>query len=506
MGSLRPAALAAEAAPRLEPEHGHEARRALRNSLKLGSSLLITWAVALAVRFLLPRWLGPEQFGPMNFADSFTALVFVALGFGLDSYIRKEVPVRPECAREFFAGVSYVRLAASLLLIGAVVFILEWTRKPVQVRQLVYLFAGMQLCFTFNNSLAALLHAKGDVGGLSVASVLAKLLWGAGILGSVFAGLGVLGVAAAYLGSELIKMLLLTFLAHKHLQLSWRPRLRSAGAVLAASMPFYVAAFAQTATAKVGVTLLSFLVADDRELGWYGAASNLSNIALILTPMLSWVLMPTLSRLAARSLDELMSAVRRAIMLVLSAIIPLSLLMTLGAGALVKVLFGDAFVPATRSVQLLVPTFVLTYLASLAAIALVLLNRSWTVTLISVAGAVWTALLVVVIVPAAYSRLGPGGGATGCALATVLSEAVIAAAMLLAVGRKSFDRTTLQRLFAAGVSCVGVVLLDRALVVPDPYRLLADALAYVVLAVVLGAVDLRELAALRKLVSLGRLR
>ena len=46
---------------------------AIRNAIKLGASLLFTWGIALAIRLLLPRYLGPVRFGTMNFADGFTS-------------------------------------------------------------------------------------------------------------------------------------------------------------------------------------------------------------------------------------------------------------------------------------------------------------------------------------------------------------------------------------------------------------------------------------------------
>src|SRR5262245_44166244 len=74
---------------------------ALRNALKLGSSLFATWTVALLLRFLLPRFLGPEQFGTFNFSDNFSATYFTLLGLGVDTYIQKEMPVRPQHASDF---------------------------------------------------------------------------------------------------------------------------------------------------------------------------------------------------------------------------------------------------------------------------------------------------------------------------------------------------------------------------------------------------------------------
>src|SRR5690349_3388131 len=82
----------------------HDVATAARNAIKLGASLLATWTVALAVRFQLPRHLGPTRFGNFNFCDSFSAAFFVFLGLGIETYIQKEVPIRPKHASDFFGG------------------------------------------------------------------------------------------------------------------------------------------------------------------------------------------------------------------------------------------------------------------------------------------------------------------------------------------------------------------------------------------------------------------
>src|SRR4051812_28300270 len=53
------------------PGQRNELAIALRNGLRLGSSLLLTWAVALIVKLQLPAQLGPIRQGHFAFAESF---------------------------------------------------------------------------------------------------------------------------------------------------------------------------------------------------------------------------------------------------------------------------------------------------------------------------------------------------------------------------------------------------------------------------------------------------
>src|SRR4051794_4494606 len=208
--------------------HWRDAYLALRNALKIGGSLLATWSVALAVRFLLPRLLGPEQYGVYNFTEAFAMSFFVLAGLGLETYVQKEIPVRPAHASEFFGGVLAARLLLAAGLIAAMAAVLHATARPPEVRSLVYLFAAGQFLFVGNATFAALLHARGTVDGLSVSNVLTKLLWGAGILLALRGGFGLTGLAAAFTLSEAVKAVSLFVLCRRHLDLRLRVDARAA--------------------------------------------------------------------------------------------------------------------------------------------------------------------------------------------------------------------------------------------------------------------------------------
>src|SRR5579859_953065 len=78
----------------------HEIAVAIRNGLKLGGALLITWTVALIVKLQIPRHLGPIGQAHFAFSESFAITFFTAIGLGVDRYIIKEIPVRPDHASD----------------------------------------------------------------------------------------------------------------------------------------------------------------------------------------------------------------------------------------------------------------------------------------------------------------------------------------------------------------------------------------------------------------------
>jgi O-antigen/teichoic acid export membrane protein len=234
---------------------------------------------------------------------------------------------------------------------------------------------------------------------------------------------------------------------------------------------------------------MSFLTSDT-EVGWYGAAATLAGMSLLLAPIVGSVLGPLASRAAARDGDgaELMLVNRRALEAVLSVSLPASLLLYLGAEPVVELMFGPEFAPAARSLRLLAPTFVLTYLAMVSGTILVRLERAWAMTWVTVAGMVLSPALNLVLVPAGLRLLGRGGAGVGAGAALVLTETFTAGVFLWLVGRRGVDRRLAVALGKMIAVCAAVAAADALLAPLGIWRLAVDALLYAAGVLATGAV------------------
>lgn len=463
---------------------------ALRDAFKLGASLLGTWTVAMVVRIILPRYLGPGAFGTFQFADSFTAAAVVVTTLGLDTYIRREIPTRPEHASDFFAATLALRAVVGAVVLCAAYFGVAMAGKSPEVLHLLIVLGGAQLLMVINGTYGAILQSARTVGALSVLNVASKLAWGLGI-GVVFAlGGGVAGVATAMLISEILRTLALTVVTHRAIGLRWRIHLRASGAVLAASFPFYLTMLAQTVYSRIDVSVMAFLTTDV-EVGWYGAASNIAGLSFLLAPLISWVLLPLSSRAAARSDEELTKVAQRSMDWILMVTFPVSLLMGVGADVLVRIAFGHAYAPAATSLRLLAPTFVLTYVGTVSGSLLIRVGRSWALTAISFAGMVLAAALNLVLIPWGHATFGTGGAGAGAAITLVITELATSATMTWLLGRRVFNRESAVRALKCVVICIAVVAAHRATHQLHSWRLLTDGLLYITLVVAWRAADVR---------------
>jgi O-antigen/teichoic acid export membrane protein len=213
---------------------------ATQNSSKLGASLAASWGIGLVARLIVPRYLGPQMFGAFQFADYFTGSFLVLTLLGVDTYMRKEVGLRKKHASDFFGGLLVLRLILSVAAIGIMFSVLVATGKPEYVRRLVLIFSAYQVFNILDQTYASLLQAVSAVDGLSIASVLSKVLWAGGILAAAGFGWVAEAFAAALVFSEGVKAGVLTLLVRQKTGLTFRVDMDQTWQVVVASLPFCV--------------------------------------------------------------------------------------------------------------------------------------------------------------------------------------------------------------------------------------------------------------------------
>lgn len=395
-----------------------ESVRAARSAVTLGSALAVTSVIALAVRLLLPRLLGPEAFGQLRLAESFAEMLFVVLTLGVDQHLRQHAAIDPTGARRYLTGLSVWRLGLAVLTTLAGAWVLRLTGAAGEVVAIFVALAVAQTCLVLNNSLAAYEQAAGDVAWLARTNFGVKVVWAGVVLATVVelrSGLAVAIAGAIVEAGRFVWMLSRGLTRHGF---GRRPDLRLAGTAIVTSLPFFVHLLAHSLYARLGVGWLG-AVGTDVEVGLFGAAATFAGIALLGMPLLTWVLVPSAARADAQGdLDGLVAGALRTSLLMA---VPVAFLFHLLAADLLGVAFGDSFRPAAATLQLLAPTFALAYVSTVCAIVLLQRGRVRLVAGISLGGLVLTAAIDAIAIPRLMAE--------GAALATLLTEVVVTAAL-----------------------------------------------------------------------------
>jgi O-antigen/teichoic acid export membrane protein len=169
------------------------------------------------------------------------------------------------------------------------------------------------------------------------------------------------------------------------------------------------------------------------------------------------------------------------------------MMLGLGADVIVPEVFGLQFEPAVTAMRVLMPIFVLVYVAMLGATGMILLDRSWTVSVVTVLSLLANAGLNVIVIRPAWRWFGAGGAGIGAAAVSVTTEAIVAAAYVWFLRREILDARNVASMLKSLAACAFVVAFHLFSAGLGKLRLPLDLAIYVVLVVLSRAVRVSEL-------------
>jgi O-antigen/teichoic acid export membrane protein len=456
-----------------------ETRLAAKNSAALGGSLLFTSALGVIVSlFVIPKVLTETSVGILASAEGFASIALVVAGFGMDSYLRKEISVRREHASDFFSALLIVRVLLTVVLTAVAIGVLvlrdnHLGRSTETAMVIMVLFCVAQFFMQTSESFAAMLQAVGEVKVQSRFSILSKVAWAAMVAAGLAMGFGLWLVPTALIITELAKTIVFGIGAQRTINISWTPRFGQLPTVLKAAAPFLVTALSVKLIQFLDVSMIRFLTGSDRETGFYSQALKLSGVALLLAPIVQWVALPMAARAVERSRNEFANLVKRSYELVLCAGIPLSLLLTLNADLAFTVLL-PRYAPAIPALRILSVLIVLSYVSMLGGTLLIADGRGWRVVRITFLTIGIDFVMNLYLIRHGWQWFGEGtlgvkdgGAGTGAAISLVTAELVGSSLYiyeLRRVVRRVSDPASRRRVARTLLACAITAVLDRVFV------------------------------------------
>jgi len=433
--------------------------RAARAALAVGGSILAGAGFAAVVRIALPRALGPATYGSYRLAESVAEVVMILLTLGLDTTLRRDVAQRPETAAERLWDVVRLRAYGGIVLALLGLVALTLGGAGFTVLSLFAVFALAQSLMSVSNAHTATLHAVGDARWPAAASVLSRGGWTVMALLALWWRGNALLVAAALALVEAVRLVALhrrSITRHGAAPVrATRGLSPAAWTAAVASLPIFVNFVAHSLYARLGLWVLG-LRAPALEIGWFATASNVAGVALLGMPLVTWILLPAAASAGVRANDERDGLFVGALRAALLFAVPGALLLAVLADVMIVRIFGAEFAPAAGVLQRLAPTIGLAYLATIAAVSLLERGRERVVAAVSVGGLVVSVSLTLLLVRVAA----PGEAAAGAALASLLTEVVVAGAMLFLAWRPSWTAPVARTAGGLAASVIGLALVS----------------------------------------------
>ncbi|HEX3271932.1 MAG TPA: flippase [Ktedonobacterales bacterium] len=480
--------------------------RVVRNIIALFINQVGNWIITLVLTIALPRYLGVNEFGLYSFALAFVGFFALGMKLGTGTYLSWRIPREPEMAGRLTFNTLLLQLPLILVCSAVAIIVVPLLDDSPLMLQVTLLL----LLATSISSLSATLSS--GLTGLQIMKIPAFIMLGGAALdtGLVLAGMhfniSLVVIAAFSALSEVAIFVVMAIYALPRLHLNFHIDPTLWRAILLGGLPFFAWSVVLLFYWQVDITMIKAMVPHDADavVGWYAAASRLTNIPLFLPMIVVAPLLPALS--AERNADspKFRDMVSRSLRLVTLVALP--------AGAAVMVLsnqvtdllhYPKGFEPVSillRILALNVPLVAIDMILGTALIAAAR-QRAWTV--VGVIAGIFNPLVNLWAIPFTQARF--GNAAIGAAVVTVATELVMFGGALYLRPKGVFSRWdawyAARCLIATAVMVPVVILFSRVAEVGLFASMIYGAITYAAVAYSLKLVRDDEILSLVSIVT-----
>lgn len=334
--------------------------------------------MGLLIGVWVARYLGPEQFGKLNYGQAYIAIFAVLVNLGLDTTLVKELVSQPAKQNKLIGTSFILRVAGALLAIMLAVlvsYISDYKQDQTSFIIIAILSTGMlfQAVDVVELYLQSHLQSKVSVILKNIAYILSSafkvylLLYGYGLLYFALAIVIDLGLAAIFLAAYTQSKLPIHFG-------KWQFDKVMARSLLTDSWPLIVSALAVILYMRMDQLMLKYMLGS-AAVGNYSAAVRITEIFFFVPMIITNSVFPTLVK--AREQNNLYHA---KLIRLYSVLLYLSLSMAIAISLLspfiIYTLYGEQYQDAAGVLQIHIWSSIFVYLGVASNQQLVIENKS----------------------------------------------------------------------------------------------------------------------------------
>jgi O-antigen/teichoic acid export membrane protein len=404
---------------------------------------------SLAFFVVIARELGQERFGDFVFGMSFSTVLLIVAGLGMQEMIGREVAKDPRRADDLVWNVVVIKalMMAALLVVIAAVVVLQG-RSLVSAAGILIVSVGIGFEYQAGTLYAVF---DGSERQQYVATTLIVNRTATAVMGiaAAVAGAGLVPIAILFSTGSALGIATAYWLMHRFvLRPATRVEPRTWPALIRASLPLGVLSVLATVSFRTSVVFLGLLAAGSADVGRYGAAYRLIDASMFIAAAFNAAVLAWFSRQTGHGPVPIARGFGMAIKTVLALMLPVGLGLALFARPVIDTLYGSGYEGAVTPLRLLGAFGVLWAVNTTIVTVLITRNRPDVYTVPAIVALVPNLVLSVVLIPR-Y-------GANGAAIAALAAAALLVAVMLPRTARL-FGAAAYGRMLGAPIGA-GIVM------------------------------------------------
>lgn len=339
-----------------------ELRRIIKDTVISLIGQGISWLSTLLLSFAYGHFLGASKFGELYFAITFVTLIGVVVEAGFSNQTIRDVVQEPALAARYFSNILLVKLSIWLIMYFVMLLVSWLLGYTLEVRMLIAICGFDLLCNAIANVFVSMHYAFKRAVFPVVGNILEKGL--TALLGFLLlrAGTGVQVMAVVLVGGSLVNVIWQAIWYFRMVGASFVIDLKLISELVRTNIPFLISGLLTVGYSSMDTILLSKMV-NSSSVGWYGAASRITDtMSFLPNIVISNIMYPVFSKLSTTSDTDLKLALEKSINVLLICSIPISTILVIFAPEIIVLLYGGrGFSQSIRTLQVLAPYVIFLY-------------------------------------------------------------------------------------------------------------------------------------------------
>jgi O-antigen/teichoic acid export membrane protein len=444
------------------------------NIFWLTISKVLVYLLSFITVMLIPRYLGVEGYGQLNFVLSFIGVFLIFGDLGINTLTLREVSKNNNLAKKYFNNLFLFKILLSLFLSVIIIVVSFIINKPLIVKQILIL-STVYLSFNIlSNFCLKFLQSFQKLKYQSIYDILVKAFYVVFVLLFIYFNLGIAGVFWAHILTAIIGFLYILFSLKKQVKINLKQDFLFIKKTMIKAWPFALGVLFTNIYFHFDTILISF-IHGEYYVGLYSIGYTLYRFLLNMLSIFTITFFPVIARYAyKKNLNKVVSSLTYVI---LSFSIPLTIGGIFLSKQIISFAFGKQYLNGIVPFNIILVFFLI---SSVKVIFVYLLyNRHYEkfVLKFKIYATIINVLLNILVIPV-Y-------GIVGAAITTVISEWILFVVFyfkVMGITRINLLKLSLKPFFAS-LFMLLVLFLIRDVFKIVLFRSIYDALFFVVIGI-----------------------
>lgn len=372
----------------------------LRNTGWMLVSRILSMSASFLTTIIIVRKLGPENFGQLSYAVSFVSIFSILATLGIDNVLYRDLIKNPDKKREFLGSALFIKLLAgsftALLIIISTIF---WGENDVS-KLLILILSGTFVFNAFqviNYEFQARVESKYP----AIASLVITIILSIVKIILIFSGKGVIYLAFVLLLESLLYSIFywVTYerkFGGKILELKFDKKISVS--LLTDSWPIIFTSAFVLIYSRIDQILIKYLM-DASSVGLYAAAVAIAEVWYFIPNIIMSSVFPAILNAQKTSVEIYHERIKKLSLLLLILAVSVASVTTIFAPLIIRIIYGDAFIPAATVLIIYVWAGVGTSLGILATNYLIAENKRKILAFMTFVPMVINVMLNLILIP-----------------------------------------------------------------------------------------------------------